>query len=512
MKTIGSILERNARFYSGFEAIIYEERRWTYAQFYQRALRLGSALYGLGLRRQERVGILAMNCLEYYELYAACEITGFLPAPVNFRLAAPEIAWILSDASPRILLFEAQYAEVVDRLREQLDGIDEYVCIGQESPPWAHAYEALLDAGNPGGAPLHAKPDDFAYLFYTSGTTGRPKGVVQTHANMLDTIECGALAAEIVGGSRVLQVTPAFHCGGKGYVNNAFFAGGTVVLHRQFDPIAVLETIHRERITFTFMVAAMLQAVLDVENLDQYDTSSVRKIISAAAPIPLPLLRRGIERFGPVFGIQYGSTEAGTICNMWTHELKLDGTPEEVARLASVGHEFTCTELRIVDEQGNDCPVGTTGEVIVQTPGNLTAYWNNSIATLNAIRDGWYYTGDMGYRDEAQYVYLVDRKKDMIISGGENIYSREVEIAVCEHPAVVDCAVIGVPDPKWVESVRAVCVLAQGQSATEEELIEHCRQLIARYKCPKSVVFVDELPRLASGKVNKVELRKDYAA
>jgi acyl-CoA synthetase (AMP-forming)/AMP-acid ligase II len=509
MNTLGEMIERNARLHADHTALVYAERRLTHAQLAERARRFSGALYARGLRRQDRVAILAMNCAEYYESYRACEWAGFILATVNFRLAPAEVLYILRDAAPKALVFEAQYADVVDGLRSQLPDIEQYICIG-DAPEWAVSFETVMEEGPAEGPPIRSNPEDYAYLMYTSGTTGRPKGVVRTHHAMCVTAESCALVTEFSGNTRVLQTTPAFHVGGIGFVNAAAWMGGTTVVHRGFEPKLLLETIAEERITFTFMVAAMLQAVLDVPELSSYDLSSIENIVTAAAPVPAPLLAHGIRVLGPVFSVQYGMTESNA-CWLPSHEVKPLGTAEQVRRLASVGRPCPGIELRIVDDHGSDLPRGHTGEVWLRSQTQLSGYWNNSVATVEALRDGWYRSGDMGYQDKDGYVFLVDRKKDMIISGGENIYSREVEDALGQHPAVVDVAVIGVPHEKWGECVKAVVVLRRGEQASEADLIEFCRGLIASYKCPKAIAFVDELPRLPTGKISKVTLRKQFA-
>jgi acyl-CoA synthetase (AMP-forming)/AMP-acid ligase II len=508
MKTLGEMIERNARLHTHHTALVYAERRLTHGQLAERARRFSGALYERGLRRQDRVAILAMNCGEYYETYRACEWAGFILATVNFRLVPAEILYILKDAAPKALVFEAQYADIVDGLRAQLPDIEQYICIG-DAPSWAVSFESVMEAGPVEGPPIRSNPEDYAYLMYTSGTTGRPKGVVRTHRAMCVTAESCALVTEFSGDTRVLQTTPAFHVGGIGFVNSVAWMGGTTVVHRGFEPKQMLETIAEERITFTFMVAAMLQAVLDVPELSSYDVSSIKNIVTAAAPVPAPLLVRGIEVLGPVFSVQYGMTESNA-CWLPAHEVKPQGTPEEVRRLSSVGWPCPGIELRIVDDHGNDLPQGETGEVWLRSETQLSGYWNNSVATVEALRDGWYRSGDMGYQDRDGYVFLVDRKKDMIISGGENIYSREVEEALIQHPSVIDVAVIGVPHEKWGECVKAIVVLRRGEQATESGLIEFCRGLIASYKCPKSIALVEELPRLATGKISKVMLRQRF--
>ena len=507
MRTVGELLERNAKFYPNKEALVCEGRRLTYRQLVERTKRLADGLHRLGLARQDRVAILAMNCPEYIELLCAGDWAGYIVATVNFRLAAPEIEWMLGDSTPRILVFEAQYADVVEGLRGKLPGIEAYVCIGGATPDWAQSFEAVAQSGSPDGPPFRSEPEDYGALVYTSGTTGRPKGALHSQWRWVAIAEGGAYASEFTSDTRALLTTPAFHVGVIGYALQVFWHAGTMVLHRGFDAAKVLEAIESERITFTFVVAAMLQALLDAPGIDRADLSSMRNIVTAAAPVPVPLLKRAIARLGPIFSVQYGATEtAGTV--MFAHEVRPDGDERDIRRIASVGHPAPRTKIRVVDDAGADCPAGVPGEVWTLTDQRIDGYWNNTAATLDALRDGWYHTGDIGVLDEDGYLYLVDRKKDMIISGGENIYSREVEDAVQAYPGVIEAAVIGVPDAKWGEVAKAYVVCAAGVDATEAAVIAHCKRLIASYKCPKQVEVVPALPRVASGKVNKVALRE----
>jgi len=508
MRTVRELLERNALCFPNREALVFNEARLSHSTYAERALRLASGLYRLGLRRQDRVAMLAMNGVEIYETYAAAEVGGYIAVPINFRLAPPEIVQVLRDSGAKILVFESQYTATVARLRAEVTAVTHYICIG--SADSALSYELVLAEGDPGGPPIRPGPDDYAWLLYTSGTTGRPKGVPWRQEKILCSARMCAMASEMTGATRLLQVTPAFHVGGKGYVLGAAWEGGCTVLHRAFDPVAMLETIQKERITHTFMVAAMVQAILSVPNVESYNLSSMQQIFSAAAPIPVPVLRRALALLGPVFAIQYGCTEVGSISALPRWQVNPDGDAQDLRRLGSVGRVSAEIDLQLRDEQGNPCPVGTPGEVVVRSPAMLDSYWNDANATIEAIRDGWYHTGDIGMYDEQGYLYLVDRKKDMIISGGENIYSREVEEALASHPAVIDVAVIGVPDPKWVETVKGIVCLRDNQRVNETELIAHCKTRIASYKCPKSIEFVTELPRLATGKIDKPALRARF--
>ena len=508
MNTLREMLDRNAACFTDQLAIVCEGSQFTYGELHVRAHKLGSALFRLGARRQDRISILAMNCSEYFDVYAACQLAGFITATVNFRLAAPEIEYIVRDSDPKILIFEAQYADLVDQLRARLPGIEHYVCIG-EAPVWAENFDAVLASGDEAGAPIQAGPDDYADLIYTSGTTGRPKGVIKTQRAELARARM-FMMLDVRPNGRMLLMMPMFHCGSGSMYMAQQWTAGCVYLHRYFDPVRILEIIASERITITHMAPTMVQAVIEAAEAGRYDLSSLETICYTAAPMPVPLLKRGLALLGPVFVNSWGMTEGnGTV--MFKHQHKLEGSATEVKRLASVGQALPDVNLRIVDDEGNDLPPGQIGELVVQSPTQMTCYWNNSAATLETLRDGWLHTGDMAYTDEQGFVFLVDRKKDMIISGGENIYCQEVEQALAQHECVADVAVIGVPDERWGEAVKAIVVLKSGTTAGQDELIEFSTQLIARYKRPKSIEFVTELPRLPSGKVNKVALRQQHS-
>lgn len=511
IETLGDYLRNNAHKFPDETAYLYEGKTVTFAQQFERGNRLASALWARGIRKQDRVSVLAQNTLEFMECYSACELSGFIAATVNWRLAAPEIEWILSDSAPRVLIFEAQYAETVAKIRDRLGSIELFLCFGGDVPEWAEDYHAFRDQGDPAGAPSRPTPDDIMHLIYTSGTTGRPKGAMRKHRSE---IAIGILMATELGlivSDKLQLMMPIFHVGARFLQMAVHARGGSVVLHRAFDPAKVLEAIVEERVTMTHMAPTMVQAVLEQPGIEDMDLSSLHTICYSAAPMPVPVLKRGLELLGPVFLQLYGMTEGGGT-TLHKRQHKPNGTPEEVKRLGSIGQAAPNVDVKIIDEDGQEVPTGQPGEILTRTATHLAGYWNNSAATLAALRDGWYHTGDLGYVDEQGFVYLVDRKKDMIVSGGENIYSREVEEAVASHPAVSDVAVIGVKDPYWGEAVRAIVVLRSGRSVTESELIDHCRTQIASYKKPKSILFVDELPRLPSGKINKVVLRQSHGA
>ena len=470
--------------------------------------RLASALRRLGLKRQDRVGILSQNSLEFQEVYGACEISGFICATVNWRLAIPEMVYIINDGSPKVMIFEAAYAETVAAMKDQLKTVEHYICV--DGPvDFASGYEDLVGSGDPTGVPFRPTPDDVAFLIYTSGTTGRPKGVMLSQGGQI-------AAAEILGSDqrnspadRLLIMMPLFHIGAKIIQLAQHWRAGTVVVQKGFDAQAILDCIARERITVTHMAPTMIQSLLNSPAIGSTDTSSLRMIVYAAAPMPIPVLKRGLKILGPVFQQQFGQTE-GIGTTLLAHQHQPDGTDRDREILTSVGQASPRVNVRIIDDNGDEVPTGSVGEILLTSPGVMKGYWNNTAATIETLRDGWVHTGDVGKLDHEGYLYLVDRKKDMIISGGENIYSREVEEAVVTHEAVSEVAVIGVADEKWGEAVMAVVVLKPGATASAEEIVEHSRTMIASYKKPRHVTFVEEIVKLPSGKIDKVRLRQLY--
>ena len=504
--TLGEMIEANARKYPDEIAFTDGARRISHAGFAERARRLASAWARRGVRRQDRVAVLAQNCLEFFEVYGAGEVAGIVTATVNWRLAPPEMQFILTDSAPVILVFEAAFAEVVAALRPHLASVRHYVCIGGHVD-FAEDFETVVASGDPAGPDFRATADDIAYLIYTSGTTGRPKGVILGQREEV-------AAAEILGSDmrccpadRILLMMPLFHIGAKILQIAQHWRAGTVHLQRGFDPALVLAEITRARITITHMAPTMIQTLLAEPAIETTDVTSLRMIVYAAAPMPLPVLRHGLRIFGPIFQQQYGQTE-GPGTTLLAHQHIVDGTERQRQLLTTVGQASPNVEVRVVDDDGQDLAPDGIGEILIRSAGSMRGYWNNSAATIETLRAGWVHTGDVGRMDAEGYLTLTDRKKDMIISGGENIYSREVEEALVLHEAVSEAAVIGVPDAKWGETVKAAIVLKPGLSTTAEALIAHCRTLIAGYKRPRHVVFVTELPRVPSGKVNKVRLRE----
>ena len=504
-------LERNASWHKNHPAYVQGNREITHGELLRRAKKLGSALYKNGVRNQDRVGILAMNSIEYGEVIAATQWAGFVLATVNFRLAAPEFSWIINDGAPKVLIFEEQYLDIIDGLRGELKSVELYVCIGGFSS-WAISYDEFIAAGDDQGPPCRAREEDIFCLIYTSGTTGRPKGCIWGHREMRQLMQVDAWLCDMQQTDRTLIVMPMFHLGGLVIGGSQHVRGGTCYLYRQYDPTEVVQAIEKDKLTILLLAPTMVQMLLEQPDIANADLSSVRTTIYSAAPMPSTVLRKAIEVFkGCGFVNLFGQTEICMFC-LSSQQHKPEGTEAERKQLMSVGQPYPNLQARIVNDDGDEVPMGEAGEIIARSGAMFRGYWNNSAATIETLRDGWVHTGDMGRIDEDGFLYLVDRKKDMIISGGENIYSREVEEAVIQHQSISECAVIGIPDVKWGESVAAIVVAKAGCMVTEKDIIEHCKKLIASYKKPKKVIVVDELPKLVTGKVNKVELRGRYSS
>jgi len=504
---MGDVLENNALRFRDVPAYVVEDKRLTHAQLLVRARTLASALYRSGVRRQNRVAVLSMNSIEMIETLAAGHCSGIPIATVNFRLAPPEMRYNINNASPSVLIFEVQYLSAIDKIRAELPSVRTFVCFGGGAD-WTTDYEAFMASGDPDQLPLRSRPEDMCCLMHTSGTTGKPKGCIWGQREMYELAQLMGGEMRVGAGDRALLAMPMFHVGAMAIALGVQYRGGTVHLQKQFDPAAALTTIEKEAITVLLYAPTMLQMVIDQPQAESTDFSSVRTVVYSAAPMTTPLLRRSMKLMGgKIFTNLYGQTEV-MVAGLDRDLHFADGTERQQRWLGSVGHPFPNHLVRIVDEQGNDLPTGESGEIAVKTTTMFRGYWNDHAATMETIRDGWVHTGDMGKLDEDGVLYLVDRKKDMIISGGENIYSKEVEDAVIQHPAVLECAVVGVQDEKWGEAVCAVVRLKPGTSATEAEIIDHVKSLIASYKKPRSVLFVEDLPKLVTGKTNKVELRR----
>jgi long-chain acyl-CoA synthetase len=507
MKTLKEVINNNADRYGDRTAFVFEGTSYTFGEVNRRINSLLNALSDLGVQKGDRVGILAYNCPQCFEAFGLAK-AGLVCVPLNYRSVGRELAYLINNSEINTLILGRDFVDVVNSILPHLDGVSDLICLDEQVEGMVN-YEQLIEDYPPDEPTEEVTPDDPAALYYTSGTTGFPKGAIHTHRSLLAEIEVHreSFSTEDV----VLCVMPFFHVGGSAaHLFPAFTYGATCVILRAFDETAVLEAIDKSKITYVGLVPAMIIRLLEHPDLDKYDLSSLSTIMYVGAPMPLDALERGLKRFGPVFSQLFGQTESLNVAVLRKEDHKLEGSGKEVRRLKSAGKPLGEGEMRIVDAQGRDLPVGEAGEILACSDRMMAGYWRMPEATAKTISDGWLHTGDVGKRDEDGYIYLVDRKKDMIISGGENIYSREVEEVLYTHPSILEAAVVGVPDEKWGESVKAVVVLKEGAEASEEEIIDFCKEHLASYKKPRSVDFRDNLPKTGSGKIKKGEIREDY--
>jgi long-chain acyl-CoA synthetase len=475
-------------------AVVCDGRRRSYAELARRCRKLAGALYGLGLREGDRVAVVSLNSDRYLELYLTVPAAGLVLVPVNSRLAAAEMQAILADSGASMAFTDADYLGTAGVSRElKLPGDYEDLIAGAPERPLGEA----------------VSEDDAAVLFYTSGTTGVAKGATHTHRSLVTSGLHLMATWPFDAQTRWLVASPMFHTGGTIAMLATVWAGGTHVIMPSFKPDAALDLIEVEAVTHTLLVPTMLAATVTEQEARPRDISSLRYLSHGASPIASETLRRAHAAFPAAeFLHVYGTTEATPITTLLPHEERVIGTPLD----RSCGQPAIGVELRIVDKTGHELPRGQVGEIVVRTPSLMAAYWNKSMETAEVVDpDGWYHTGDLGYQDAQAYLYLVDRAKDMIVSGGENIYSTEVENALAAHPSVSEAAVFGVPDERWGETVFAVVVT--GQQISQDELMLHCRRHIAGFKVPRQIELrTDPLPKSAAGKVLKRELREPHWA
>ncbi len=477
-------------------------RRYTYRELNERANRVANFLHGaLGVEKGDRVSILAQNGVEYLDLFYGLAKLGAIFAPLNWRLAAEELVYIVNDNRPKVLIFGPEYVNVVEEMRPQID-VAHYVGLGGAARDAAASYEDLL-AGASTAEPQRPPLDgETPYcLLYTSGTTGRPKGAIIPHRQVLWNCINTAVSWGLTEHDVSPVFTPLFHAGGLfAFLTPIFYLGGRIVLSKAFDAEETLRIIQEERCTVILGVPTIFRMWMDAPGFAQADFSHVHFFISGGAPCPPQLIRTWQEQKNVIFRQGYGLTEVGPNCFSMTDE-------ESVRKVGSVGKPIFHSRMRLVDRNGQDVPVGETGELLIAGPHVCAGYWNNPEATAAALGDGWFHTGDMARRDEEGFYTIAGRLKDMIISGGENIYALEVESVFMQHEAVTEAALVGRPDEKWGEVGVMFVVRKPGATVSENELRAFCAGKLARYKIPKEILFVEELPHSPYGKVEKVKLR-----
>ena len=502
MYDMGSILRKRVELNPERLALVFKEERLTYRALNSRVNKLAQAFAGRRIKKGDRVAVLLMNSSRFLECYFAAAKLGAVLYPVNFRLAGPEILFQVNDCTPKLMVAGAQFQALIAGIRQEMKSVKHCLLVGGEAAGF-ESYEAALAAGEDREPDASVGETDPFIIMYSSGTTGRPKGATLTHENNLWNSLNGIIDFGIRQDDVTLVAAPLFHVGALNILTIPHLhLGATAVIQEAFNPKEALELIQKERVTNMFAVPTMFNFMLQVPGIESYDLKSLRFLVSGGSPCPIPIIE-GFSKFGVVFMQGYGMTETSP-------SALLLRAADAVRKAGSVGKPFVHVEVKVVNEKGQEIQPGEVGEVLIRGKSVMKGYWKNPEATAEAIQDGWMRSGDLARVDEDGYIYIVDRKKDMIISGGENIYPAEVEQVLYKHPEVLEAAVIGVPDPKWGESALALVVAKPGTSPAPENLIEHCRRNLAKYKCPKRVEVVKELPRTPAGKVLKRVLREQY--
>jgi fatty-acyl-CoA synthase len=498
-------------------AVVCGNERFTYAEFADRAAHLGGALKKAGVKPGDRVAFLSMNCHRLLEAYYGVLEVGAILLPLNVRLASHELAYILNDSGAKVLFLEKEFLPLVDSFRNELSPVETfYLLDASPEAEWLspHNYEDLLAAAPPLQADIMEIDEDaVAELFYTSGTSADPKGVMLTHRNVYLHALHVCLTFDATRDFAQLHTIPLFHANGWGVAHVIALIGGKHVMLRRFDCRRIFELIEQERIYTMCLVPAMAVALVNSPDLRKYDLSSLERVIIGGAASSPTLVGEVEEKLSVTCISGYGLTETSPALShsFIKHGLEFEGS-ERHHRQAMTGYPDPGVEMRVVDDRDLDVPRDgkTVGEIIARSDGVMKGYWNQPEATAEALRGQWLHTGDMATINEDGYILIVDRKKDIIVSGGENISSLEVEKILMAHPAVMEAAVIPVPEEKWGEVPKALIVLRPGMQAGENEIIEFCRSHLSHYKCPHSVEFFESLPKTGTGKILKRDLRKKY--
>jgi long-chain acyl-CoA synthetase len=511
--TYADIVYRNALLYPEDIAFKCGSLSVTFSQYNERVNSLVHALQSLGVRKKEVLGVLSWNCLEYTDVYGAAMKGGYIASPFNARLQSEELEYIINYSEASTVFVGPELVQTLSDLRPRLPKVKNFISFKRPFSGMI-SYDDLLASCPEDEPDVFVEEQDPLFVFYTSGTTGIPRGALYTHGRGMDDTRRFAIALNLELGDIQIQIMPLFHVGGTKNLWGYFFVGATNVIMPQisFDPEATLNAIQDEKATDIHIVATHLAAFLGLPNVDDYDLGSLKRMFYAASPMPVEILRRGMEKWGPIFIQFYGATEDGpnvTMLSKRQHNV-LDCPPEEQKTLGSAGFPHIGVHVRIVGKDQNDVEPGEVGELIVRSKAVMQEWWHTPDETRETIVDGWVHTGDLGRYDEKGYIYIVDRKKDMIVSGGENIFPREIEEVIYRHPSIREAAVFGIPDPYWVEKVHAVVVLSKGAKLTEQELIDFCKRRLAHFKAPKSVEFVEVLPKNPAGKILKREMREKY--
>lgn len=510
---MGVYLRRSATCFADRVAVADQGKRFTYRELNERTNSLANSLASLGVRKGDRVALLSPNRHQIIETSYACFKHGFIKVPLNYRLSVSELIYMLNNSESKVLILGEEFIADIEEFRQEIKTVEHFIAM-TGAPPSMLDYETLLSEGSPSEPDVEVDSNDIASLNYTSGTSGILKAAMLSHKNRICQSKKVLLApgTDVDADSVMCHVSPMTHASSM-MILPIFWRGGCNLLLKNFDVDVLLQTIEKESVTHLLLVPTMINMILVHPSLRKYDLSSLKTLVYSASPIPVERLKEALDVFGPILIQLYGLTEtSATVTCLSKADHVLDGDPKKLKRLASAGTIQIENEVRIVNEQGEDVKIGEVGEIVERGDDTMLGYWKDPELTKKTLRNGWVHTKDMARMDEDGYVYIVDRKFDMIISGGFNIYPAEVENALYGHPAVFEAAVIGVPDDMWGESVKAVVVLNKGMTVTEEELIEHCRSHLAHFKKPRSVDFVQEIPKNPYGKILRRVLREKYWA
>lgn len=503
-------LDYRAREHADVDFAIQGERHLSYADAAAQANRLANALIDEGLAMGDRVAFLSKNSIEHALFYYACSKAGVVPVPLNYRLAPPEWEFILNDAGAKLLVAQPEFAESLAAVRSELAAVKRFLTVNGAASGW-DSYDDFLASASDRAVERHVPADADVYQMYTSGTTGRPKGAVIQHSALAAQLYQGAMAFGGRPGDRSLIVAPLYHAAAGLASFATVQTGGALYIQEEFVPAEAVRALSEERVRMALLVPAMIQfCLVGVPDVAERNYDDLELMIYGASPIAEQTLRRALEVFQCDFIQGYGMTEttaAATYLFPEDHRAALAGNAE---LLLSAGRPLIGTEVRIVDEEGRAVPNGTIGEVAIRGPQLMRGYWNRPEASAESLRGGWMHTGDAGTLDDAGYLYIQDRVKDMIVSGGENVYPREIEDVLFQHAGVADAAVIGVPHEEWGEAIKAILVVKEGHEISAAEILEFCSGKLGGYKRPRSVDFIAVLPRNPSGKVLKKDLREPY--
>lgn len=507
---LGDITTRCARYWPARLALIDAARRLTFAELDARTRRLAGALTALGVQPGDRVAVQAWNRSEVVEVELACYRAGFIKVPLNARLSTDETVQTLQDSQAGVLVAGPEHAAAIEARRADLPLLRRVISLGDST---ATGYEALLDAAAPLDSVYQAQADDVAVLHYTSGSSGVLKAAMQTFGNRLAMLRKFLMSPlrRPVPGDVQAHVGPITHASGMNLLY-LMYCGATSLLLGRFDEVELLDTIQRERVSRLFMVPTMINRLVARDDLSRWDLSSLNYLLYGAAPMAPALVQKAIDAFGPILAQGYGAGETNSMVTLLTQQDHIDALAHNPRRLASCGRAYGETEVRVVNDAGQDVKPGEVGEIIVKGDDVMKGYWNAPELTAAALVDGYYLTGDLATVDDEAYIYIVDRKKEMIISGGFNIYPAEIEQVLFAHPAVFEAAAVGVPDAEWGESIKAVVVLQQGASAAADEILTYCAQRLPGFKRPRSVDFTDALPKNPNGKIVRRLVREPYWA